>query len=386
MADPRDCAYREVVIRLRYRNAGQDQSIATHAWAFPEADDAPERFAIAADGQVYPAEVGGPADLRADVEAGLRALGKPREPNAPHVSLLEASLRADRITPVRAVQLLRVGEADLARRVWEAKAKELPPDPFPALAAEWAGALYDQTRFAHARGEDRVALAGARRLAKALPTLRPLAPPPPENGVGMWARGPFTTTLDFLDEVPVLLADQERRAREAPRPYDPKASQVERIAALIGGFDEIAVVQMSNPGGVYLGGSGVVQALIDEGEPAIDPLLDELGRPERLTRSVEASRSLGGGRRFLGTSGATAAALRALLDRAGVPGMPRETIETMSPDERRAVAAALRKAWHAVKDVPPAERWYRDLANDAGPDRWVAAAGNMVAPADPRPP
>jgi hypothetical protein len=383
LADPRGCVYRAVTIRLDGTVVSGEMVIRTHAWTFPDDPDAPEHFAIGPDGLIYPAEIGEPADLKADVEAGLRDLGKPPDPNGPYVPPQERALGAEQVTPLRAALLLRAGEAELARRAWGATGGTLPGDPFPALARAWALGLHERTRSAHLRGDDRLALDGARRLGKALPTLRAFAADPGPDG-REHPLGPVDPWDELLRGLPRLLADQERRAREPRVAYDPDAPPAERVATLIDLLDEIAVRQMSVPGGVNLGESGVVRALIDEGEPAIDPLLDELGRPDRLTRSAEASRMAGLTMPILPTSEAVAEALATLLSRAGVDGMPgSRAVAVMGPDARRALADSIRRSWHAVMGTPPAERWYRDLADGARADRWAAAAGNIVAAVDP---
>jgi hypothetical protein len=90
------------------------------------------------------------------------------------------------------------------------------------------------------------------------------------------------------------LVDHERRAKETKREPisksggDPSA----RIAALIRDFDQIDEKQMSSPGMANPGRSSLVQELIAEGDPAVEPLLTALETDMRLTRSVTYGRGM----------------------------------------------------------------------------------------------
>src|SRR6185437_11798304 len=110
--------------------------------------------------------------------------------------------------------------------------------------------------------------------------------------------------LDFLEPLPSLLADQERRAAEKGR-----AAPADRIPALIAALDEVNARQFGQPGGVDLGSDSRVQALVEVGDAAVEPLLDVLERDTRLTRSVHFWRDFSHHRSLLGVHEAAYVAL-----------------------------------------------------------------------------
>src|SRR2546425_490373 len=75
--------------------------------------------------------------------------------------------------PIRACLLLRLGEEELAGKVWTAWTAGMPQhvdddiqlrDPYLELATDWAWALFDRAVCAHMRGDDHLALLSARAL------------------------------------------------------------------------------------------------------------------------------------------------------------------------------------------------------------------------------
>ena len=81
-----------------------------------------------------------------------------------------------------------------------------------------------------------------------------------------------------------MLADLERRAREGQRVSVVESgltnfpTQGEHIAALVRDLELVQARQWSQPGRVILAEDPIVQALIREGDPAVEPLLDCLSR------------------------------------------------------------------------------------------------------------
>ena len=96
-------------------------------------------------------------------------------------------------------------------------------DPYLALAADWTWNAFERAATAHMRGDDRLALADARMLAKIQPLIE----------VEAKQRG-FKPDTDYSDtsvfkQLWALLADCERRVANQKNPSLPKND----IAALI---------------------------------------------------------------------------------------------------------------------------------------------------------
>ena len=95
------------------------------------------------------------------------------------------------------------------------------------------------------------------------------------------------------------LATDSQRLAEKPRPHvldDPKKfpDQTRRIAALIDDLENESAHQMGQPGGVDIGDDPIVRALMAQGNPAVEPLLDCFEKDTRLTHSVHFGRDFPG--------------------------------------------------------------------------------------------
>src|SRR5436190_7394815 len=197
--------------------------------------------------------------------------------------------------PSRICLLLRLG--------WtEFPAMDSTTDPYLAWATEYAEALWNRAVCAHMRADDRLAIASLRQL-EPLPkqiareaAKRNLPPPELEERdareMREWAYLPW-----LYQSFPDLLADQERRAKQQKRPTvvssnrDQYRDRTARIAALIDDLQEVAVGQGNQRGSLEpFIEDPTVAALVAEGKPAIEPLLQEWeSNSTRLTRSVSFS-------------------------------------------------------------------------------------------------
>jgi hypothetical protein len=280
------------------------------------------------------------------------------------------------------------GQASRTNSLTAAQPKLADTDPYLNWASDWAWGLFDRAVCAHMRGDDELALASARLLTAARPTLETEAHQrgfkrPPSFNAGLNEN--CQDYLTFLGPLPALLADQERRARKGSSAL-PRAdvtgltNQMERIVALVGQLDEVAVRQWGQPGGLGPWETdSVVKALLKEGLAAIEPLLQCLETPcaERLTRSVSFGRDF---QRSRYLHSVTEPAVDALVKLMGASyaaiGIPRG----LNPGASNAVLVArLRGYWKEFGELPPAERWYRMLADDkAGAGAWADALGNIV--------
>ena len=260
LADPRGGEYRtiEIVVGGVWSNVGH--VLSTHGWVLPEAPGDKTRFAVTWSGMVYPTvSVGAKADLEADVKAledAARALRKAaeRQPGGGAAVAFggfgtnhegfPVSLTA--LHPIKVALLLRIGRADFAERIWaaatgrpreQAARAKASPDltnygvSYVTMANDLAWYHFDRAVCAHMRGDDAVALADARALtalqkaveakAKALGFPRQRRP-----GEGREGTAPY---IDFLGQLPELLADHERRrASRSARQFRPQGPTARR--------------------------------------------------------------------------------------------------------------------------------------------------------------
>ncbi len=195
----------------------------------------------------------------------------------------------------------------------------------------------------------------------------------------------------FLEGASELLAEAQRRAASPVAKVDDKAlaalaplSSSQRIQALITALDQVAARQWGQPGGVPLGQDPIVQALIKEGEPAVEPLIAAVENDTRLTRSVQLWRDFARYRSVLAVYEAAYVALSGILDapffEASSTG---DHLTARGVSGRRVVGAKIRAHWAKWKGVPLEERFYRMLADDnATPSQWLIAAAEITQPSN----
>ena len=404
--DPRGCEYREIEIVTSGVWEGRTNAT-TRGWVLPATTDA-SRHAIAWNGLIYPTvKVGDVADLRAEAER-LAAARKTIRPFFPGDSTQAAgelrSVFPETAQATRVLLLLRAGEtaaaltnfaldrprgfskSELIRRLRgenAAGSTNAPPspqsaerpgapsyDPYLQFSGDWAWALFDRALNAHSRGDVALALATVRTLGDVQPKIEAEAARrgfPRQSNYDSRRKEKEKPYLDFLEQLPQLLADLERREREGPRTSVLErgltniANQNERIQALIHDLDLVGTRQMSQLGGV-IPTQDPMTALIAEGDPAVEPLLDCVQNDKRLTRSVNLGRRLDA-RTVLTVSGEAQNALRMILQ-----------ASFNSPGEMSAY-------WQKYGRFKLPERWFEILEDDsAGAGRWVEAAGLIVQP------
>lgn len=286
--DPRDCEYRAIELEvgsIRPRDGGL---VATRGFLLPG-----KSHAIAWNGLVYPVHsVGVHVDLAADVAA---LLAKPPAParKSPAIEERESVSLAARLPAV--LLLARRGESAAAADLWHATGFDLAgePDPYDALATEWVWRLYDRATTAHLRGAHPLALESLRVLATVQPLVEAAAA---QRRIARRDRKhPY---LDFLEPVPVLLADEQRRATRGPRlplpdgPAMAKLSEDQRVALLVDHLDEVVAPDSLIAGNVDPKRDPIVEALIDLGAPAVEPLIEVVASDQRLTRSIHYRRKV----------------------------------------------------------------------------------------------
>jgi hypothetical protein len=377
MADPRGCEYREVEIAGDIVN----DNYKVHAWVLPGIGKT--RYAVGWNGRVVPVlSVGGIVDLRKDfplatlpreiwmnyfIPGGgdesemLRdkyTVGQstgPRDKDEQDVEY--GGLSQASVLPVKVALLLRLGEAKLAEGVWKACAIH-HTDPYLIMAREWLVPWYNYALDAHMAGDRRAALQafGAllplKKAVEASAARRkipfPLAPRP--IGEIVKSRTPDVTSKYYLEElqgVPLLLADEERRASEPPHvpvlESGIPARGPERIAALIRDLElEGMTLPKDRPPGqppVH----PVIDALISEGDAAVEPLLQCMEEDTRLTLAYDTRT---GERVWFPVNVAAYYALSAILKTADIIPLPAgKNPGELTPDDRKALVKKLRTYW-----------------------------------------
>ncbi len=407
MADPRGCEYRDVEV-------GESHIIKTRGFVLPRREVDAGRFVVSWDGVVYPAlSVGALADLKEDIRgpaesmkrdrAGAVTKGRGRAgEGGAFIGGGRSEWRGDGPSGVetrsalKLCLLLRLGRADLAEALFAAATNWTPEVrgrdvtdyhiTYLTLATEWAVTVYYRLIDAHMRGDDAVALDAARRLSTFVKAVDAKAAAMGFEKLQDRFSGAHPAYMPFLRQLPELLADQERRAREPARGPIPKrgGDSSARIAAMIRDLDQIdkRTVGMYGPMGTPER-SPLVQALVNEGQPAVEPLLAALETDMRLTRSV----TIGGRfesieRKVHSVFEAGLAAIERILNTNEFENA-QYSVQLNDLAGRKKIAQTLRAFWEKNRAISVTERWYRTLRDDsAGRDEWFQAAVGIVQARD----
>jgi len=339
LADPRGCEYREIEVVSSGNIHSMSRSGKIHGWLLPEKDGVTQRFAICWNGLVYPVlSIGAIADCRDDMWQMLKIdrencekalwehkileerrskeakqLGRTFSASSPHFryqnTLERSSIEYEYIMRLKAVLCFRLGYADLAEAIWAqwyvGNPDESAKDMFVELSEEWAQALAQQAICAHMRADDGLALHAVRLLNRARSLIESEAD---KRGLKpkSWQKRKLTH-LSLFHQLPELLADQERRAKEStrnrivprgernvtisnldgtPAPYvaPPElknyADTQKRIVALI------RDLELMDEREFEINTDPIILALIAEGDAALEPLIACLESDNRLTRST----------------------------------------------------------------------------------------------------
>ena len=187
-----------------------------------------------------------------------------------------------------------------------------------------------------------------------------------------------------------LAAEARRRIEEPPGESvldsgEPAAGP-ERVAALIRELQQVRVQQWSNPGRTDVSEDPVVQALVKEGDAAVEPLLKCLVEDDRLTRSQYTERLRAGP--IIPVYEAAYTALFGILN-VSFPPFEHDSADSrrqkeprhLGPDDRRALAAKLEAVWRKNRGTDPLERAYATLRDDAAaPKAWFQAVDDIAQP------
>jgi hypothetical protein len=189
------------------------------------------------------------------------------------------------------------------------------------------------------------------------------------------------------------LADEHRRVkikkpeRVLDLGVDKFPDQKQRIAALIRDLEEVSARQWSQPGSVWSGEDRIVQALVKEGEAAVDPLIVCFEKDNRLTRSVGFGRSFHTGRYFIAVQDAAFDDICGILKvRTFGPATEHRYLSDWDVTKRDDVAREIRASWNKVKGVGDLERWYQTLADDKATAQQLLETVKKIGAPSPRPP
>ncbi|MEO6846151.1 MAG: hypothetical protein ABI443_02335 [Chthoniobacterales bacterium] len=383
--------YRQIKIGIGGLWSNKTQIIQVHGWVLPARKNADGNFAVCWNGLVYPViEVGEPCDLREDVRQLIaKSTTKNKEWRGDVVNESDA-VACDTLLPLKIPLILAGGDGKLAKEIFAAwREKEYnnhfhpysqkPGESYLAWAKEWTFQIFNRGICAILRKDLTMAILSFQKLEVVLPAVQKESDKwPDEDTKEMKWR------YSFAREVPRILADLERKKAEPP--FDEallkSPDQKVRIEAFIHCLESLNDMQGGQPGGVEFGRDPIVIALIKEGKPAVEPLLECLEKDTRLTNSIHFWRDFVASRTVLGVQEPAYAAL------AGIMEMPfvhvrstGEDLTSKGPEERVKLAQTIRDYWNKTKDLPREQVWFNILADDnAAPDDWGQAAWNIVRP------
>lgn len=387
LADPRGCDYREIEVKIGDIWQSNGKTIKTRGWVLP--GHKKNQFGICWNGLVYPlVSVGTNACLETDVKSMMS-----NSITFKQSALSESSSVAiNTLNGIRGCLLLRLGHTDLAAKYWAReehcpgvwrirnffemnptgildKTKTPDADPYYYWANSWTWNLFNRMLCAHMRGDENLALVDARLLSKIQPQIEDVCnqrgfkrPPDLQFPKPIHPR----LYLSFLDQLPDILADLERRAKKDTHVSFGSITnipdQATRIRALIKELDQVAALQHSQPGMVNLVEAPIVSALISEKDASVVPLLSCLEQDKRLTRSVSFGRDFQQRRNVISVKNAAFIILESILQASFENG------------------TELRAYWNKYKNLELEERWYAILKDDSAQNHWKEAAACIVQP------
>ena len=371
LADPRGGEYREATIVTRDTWRAEPHETKIHGWTFPGGR------VVAWDGLAYKAESIGPrADLEKDIE---------QRPTTNPSFVLGAISLSPGSQPMGTALLLILGRADLAEKTLGDPLEKDRARTFTQLANSYLVPRFHRAVHAHMAGDARAAYEDALVLEKVGPAFE-------AEAVRLYGQEMvdrlFESTLQkpgerkvfvFLNPVPQVVADSKRRLNEAkPKPNLEAIATLpksERTRRLIEALDEIGARQWGQPGGVSIVGDPIAAALVNEGEAAVEPLINVIEKDGRLTRSVSFGRDFFPHRNLISVRSAALAIIANILQ-LSLTG--RDPYGPYTADE-------LRRFWAENKSRTRAERLYAILADDSGNYRqWLEAATQIVQPLEIR--
>jgi hypothetical protein len=410
LADPRGCEYREIVLARHgsvasslYLPEGRDKTIKCNGWVLPTTTGTEQRFAICWNGVVVPlASIGPVADVRHDVLNAIKS--------APS-KITDPEIRPD-VGPLSAALLLRLGQTELAETVWTqftrrstAAQTDATEDIYLEIAYSWRHALEDEAWDAHMSGNDRLALSTVKLLVRSCDAIESEAK---RRGTREFRElpedGKPSRFLSESDPVRALLADQEMRAARRSQGRSPTIS-MKPGEALFQFQNELQAKLKQRPNkearisllidllaeaSFEMGGRTsdnlIAAMLVNEGDSAIEPLLACMRTDTRLTRIdwTLGPHSMAPEHAIIPVRDLAFDVAESILHAEFYPFL--DHFSFMQPETGKGDPELLKAAierWRPYKGLPPAEMWYRILADDTKAECWLAAAQSIVDHRDP---
>lgn len=405
LPDPRGGEYHEAEIKTS-GVWGNTQNIKIHCWLMKQKNSEGENLCVGWNGLVYPViAVGAKADLRADVLEMIRKDEEARKTyqadrsNFPFNRFDIAtpngiSAQPQELLPMKAVLLWRLGQKQLAGKVWNAwkvgtdfseNSNYYIDDPYLKLSVDWSWALFDRAVTEEMQGNNKTAVRDARLLASIQDKIEAVA-----AARGFKLRETFNNEkpryLSFLAPLPILLQELERRNASLDK-KTPSLSEItaisnsdEKIRQLINKLEDVSARQEGQPGGVSLGSDEIVKMLIAQGNSAVEPLLQTIEFDDRLTRSVSFHRNFFRSRHLITVAQAAYEAITQILKtNAFISGDTIHQSNLEPADGRKKVVSEIRAYLNKYGSEKPEERWYNILLDDNAPvEQWRLAAANII--------
>ncbi len=334
LADPRNCEYMEVEVPAGDDAFGGFYRLKTHGWLLPRDDEHSQPFAILWNGLIYPViSIGSTASVDYDVRRLIASHTLQDDiiaiPKQERMRLFEIFVSNSYHHGTICALLLHLGKTTLAEELYHSVKQQNSHSITSDLSEIAIWSLFSRALAAHMYGDDKLALSYAEQY-------EPL----------------IQDDLEFAETASQLLAEQRRRSR--------KPSAKNAMDALILDLENVDERQWGQPGGVALGNSKRIQALIAIGDAAVEPLLECLENDTRLTRSVSFPRNFIPYRTIITVREAALAALSGILQHSFY-------VDDSHDKSNSELAQQIREHYHKYKNMSFEEKWYRVLQDKDEP-------------------
>lgn len=254
MGDPRGCDYREIEIVVGSLSKASGVAVKTRGWVLPATTGSRTNYDIGWNGLIYQlTSVGDPASAKDDANSLIRVMTETMAQNG-GLGTIRGQVCATEdycvgtqwLTPAKIAMILRFAPAEFAKACVRLTEKD---EVFLLLATDRLWTMYDRATCAHLRGDDDLAYRQALALVQARDKCEAEA-----RSLGLRFDQRFQpdphyskaeSYFPFLDGLPLLVQDQERRHGRSSLLRDPAtiANKSQRITALIDQLENVTAQQ-----------------------------------------------------------------------------------------------------------------------------------------------